>query len=85
MGFKVKNDDQTTSEQLQKHFEKVQKMSFFTLKMVKIALSEGQNLTLSFDCRGNIPTFRAENTPARESFKPNNNTLNNFLTTPNEL
>ena len=33
--FKAKNDTQTTSEQLQTNFEKVQKMIFSTLKMVE--------------------------------------------------
>ena len=60
--FKVKNNAQTTSELLQTNFQKVQKTTFLTLKMVKMTLSEGQILTQNFDFRGHISTFRAENT-----------------------
>ena len=49
------------------------KIPFFTLKPVKIALSEGQNLTLNLDFRGHIATFRAENTPKSGPFKAENN------------
>ena len=42
--FKAKNDAQTTSELLQTNFQKVQKTGFFTLKMVKMTLSEAQIL-----------------------------------------
>ena len=38
-----KNDAQTTSEQLQTNYQKVQKTGFLTQKMVKMTLSEGQN------------------------------------------
>ena len=41
--------------------------------MVKMALSEGQNLTLNFDFRGHISTFRAENTRKKGLFKAKNN------------
>ena len=41
--------------------------------MVKMALSEGQNLTLNFDFRGHISAFRAENTPKKGPFKSKNN------------
>ena len=41
--------------------------------MVKMALSEGQNLTLNFDFRGHISTFRAENTHKSRPFKAENN------------
>ena len=37
--FMVKNDAQTTSECLQKKFEKVEKTTFLALKMVKMILS----------------------------------------------
>ena len=43
------------------------------MKMVKITLSEGQFLTKNFDFRGQISTFRAENTPKSSSFKAKNN------------
>ena len=39
--FKVKNNALTTSEQLQTNFQKPQKMSFKTLEMVKMTLTEG--------------------------------------------
>ena len=38
-----------------------------------MALSEGQNLTLNFDFRGRISTFRAENAPKIGHFKAENN------------
>ena len=43
--FKAKNNAQTTSEKLLTNFQKAQTTGFLTLKMVKITLSEGQNLT----------------------------------------
>ena len=45
ISFKTKNDAQTTSDLLQTNFQKVQKMGFLTLKMVKMTLSEAQILT----------------------------------------
>ena len=48
-------------------------MPFFTRKPVKIALFEGPNLTINFDFRGHIATFRAENTPKSGPFKAKNN------------
>ena len=41
--------------------------------MVKIVLSECQNLTLNLDFRGRILTFRAENKAKKRRFKPGNN------------
>ena len=41
--------------------------------MVKMTLSEGQILTLNFDIRGHISTFRAKNTPKSWSFQTENN------------
>ena len=41
--------------------------------MVKMALSEGQNLTLNFDFRVDILTFLAENTLKSGSFKAEHN------------
>ena len=41
--------------------------------MVKMTPSEGQFLTKNFDFRGQISTFRAENTPKSMSFKAKNN------------
>ena len=38
-----------------------------------MTLSEGQNLTVNFDFRGHIETFRAENTPKSGPFKAENN------------
>ena len=43
--FKAKNDAQTASELFKINFQKVQKKGFFTLKMVKMTLSEIQILT----------------------------------------
>ena len=43
--FKAKNDAQTASELFKINFQKVQKKGFFTLKMVKMTLSEAQILT----------------------------------------
>ena len=71
--FKAKNNAYTTSEHLQNNFQKVQKTTFLTLKMVKMTLSEGQILTQNFDFRGQISTFRAENTTKIASFKAKNN------------
>ena len=52
---------------------KSQKTTFLTTKMVKMTLSEGQILTNIFDFRGQISTFRAENTLKSRSFKAKNN------------
>ena len=71
--FKAENIAQTTSEQLKKNFLNLQKMDFWTLKMVKKALSEGQNLTQIFNFRGHISTFRAKNTTKSGPFKAENN------------
>ena len=43
--FKTNNNSQATPEQLHTNFQKPLKTGFLTLKMVKITLSEGQNLT----------------------------------------
>ena len=43
--FETKNNAQTTSEQLQTNFQKVQKTTFLAPKMVKMTLSEGQFLS----------------------------------------
>ena len=71
--FKAENNAQTTSEHLQNNFQKPQKTTFLTLKMVKMTLSEGQILTQKFDFRGHISTFRAENTAKSGHFKAENN------------
>ena len=60
-------------KQLQNNFQKVQKMSFLAPKMVKMALSDGQNLTLNFDFRCHISTFQGKNTPENELFEAKNN------------
>ena len=49
-------------KQLQNKFQKVQKMSFLARKMVKMALSDGQNLTLNFDFRCHVSTFQEKKT-----------------------
>ena len=41
--------------------------------MVKMTLSDGQNLSLNFDFKGHILTFRAENTAKSGHFKAENN------------
>ena len=38
-----------------------------------MTLSESQNLTLNFDFRGHLSTFRPENTPKSWPFKAKNN------------
>ena len=70
--FKAKNNAQTTPEQLQTNFQKVQKTTFLAPKMVKMTLSEGQFLTKNFDFRGQKSTFRAENTAKSWHFKAKN-------------
>ena len=62
-----------SSEQLKKHFQNVQKKGFLTPKIVKMALSAGQNLALNFNFRGHKLTFRAKNKPKSEAFKAKNN------------
>ena len=71
--FKAENNAYPTSEHLQNNFQKVQKTTFLTPKMVKMTLSEGLFLTKIFDFRGQISTFQAENTPKSSSFKAKNN------------
>ena len=65
------------SRQLLNHFKttlkKSKKTTFLAPKMVKMALSEGQNLTLNFDFRARISTFRAENAPKIGHYKAKNN------------
>ena len=76
--FKAKNNAQTTSEHLQNNFQKPQKTGFLAPKMVKMTPSEGQFLTKNFDFRGQISTFRAENTRKSVSFNVQNNAQNSF-------
>ena len=47
---------------MSKQFLKSSKINFLKvyLKIVKLTLSEGQNLTQNFDIRVNLSTFRAE-------------------------
>ena len=71
--FKAENNAQTTSEHLQNNFQKPQKKTFLTLKMVKMTFSEGQNLIKNFDFTGHISPFQAENTRKSGSFKARNN------------
>ena len=71
--FKAKNDSLTIPEQLQIKFQNAQRTGFFTQKMVKMTLSEGQILNQNFDFRGHISTFRAKNTVKSEPFKAKNN------------
>ena len=52
--FKAKNNAQTTSEQLQTNIEKAQKTGSSALEMVKMTLSERQNLSYKFDFIGYI-------------------------------
>ena len=73
MPLKNKNNTQTTSEQLQTNFQKAQITDFFILKMVKMTLSDGQNLGLKFEFRGHLCTFRTENTVKSRPFKAENN------------
>ena len=47
--------------------------SFIDLLRPKMTLSEGQNLTKNLDFRGNLSTFRAENTPKSGPSKSKNN------------
>ena len=70
--FKAQNDAWTTSELLQNIFQKDQKRLFLAPKTVKMTLSEGQILTLNFDFRGHISTFRAKNTIKSWPFKTKN-------------
>ena len=53
----------------------VHKTSFFSLKLDKTALCEGQILTKNVDFGGYIPTFRAESTGKIRYFKFKNNSL----------
>ena len=78
--LRLKNYPQTTSEQLQNNFQKVQKTGFLTLKMVKMTLLEDQNLTVNFDFRDHIATFGAVNTPKRGPFIAENNASEQLLT-----
>ena len=71
--FRAQNNAQTASKQLQTNYQKPQKTACLTLKMVKMTLSEGQNLTSNFDFRGHISTFRAEKTFESVAFKAKNN------------
>ena len=48
MVLKAKNNPQTTPEQFQTNFQKAHKKGFLILKMVKVTLSEGQNLYKKF-------------------------------------
>ena len=73
MPFKAKNNTQITYEHLQNNFQKVQKMTFLAPKMVKMALSDGQNLTLNFDFMCHISTFQGKNTPVSQPFEAKNN------------
>ena len=51
------------------NFQKVQKTTFLTLKMVKMTLSEGKILAFKFDFRRHMSIFRTENTPKIGPFK----------------
>ena len=70
---RLKNDAQTTSEQLQTNFQKVQKTGFLALKMVKMTLSEDHILTKNFNFRGQISTFKAKNRDEIRPYKARNN------------
>ena len=67
--IQTKNNVQTTPKKLLNNFQKPQKTTFLTPKMSKMTLSKGQFLTKNFDFRGQISTFRAENTPKSMAFK----------------
>ena len=58
-----------------------QKTCFLTLKIVKMTLSEGQNLTWKLNFRGHLSTFRAENRAESGPFKA----LNNAQTTSEQI
>ena len=61
-----KNNAYITFGQLQNNFQIVKKTNFLDPKMVKMALLEGQNLTLGpFNFGSHVSTFRAENTRKR--------------------
>ena len=48
-------------------------MCFLGLKIVKMTLSDAQNLTVIFDLRGHISAFRVKSTPKSVTFKAKNN------------
>ena len=70
---KSKNNAQTLLKLNQNHFEKVQKSTFSTPKMVENDHIMCQILTKNFDFRGHLSTFRAENTPKSWPSKSKNN------------
>ena len=61
--FKVENNAQTLPKQLQNNFEKVQKMTFWTPKMVKNDPSEQSKMNIflieNFDFGDHLSTFCA--------------------------
>ena len=75
--FKVENNAQTLPKQLQNNCEKVQKMTFFSPKMVKYwplkTAKLGKILTENLDFRGHLSIVRAENTSKSRHFKVENN------------
>ena len=56
--------------QLLNNFQKVHKTSFCALNIVKMTLLDGQNLTLNFDFRAHLSTFRGKNTPKVGLLRP---------------
>ena len=48
-------------------------MRFWTVKIIQMTPLEGQNLTLNFDFRGHIKTFRAKNTSKSWSLEAKSN------------
>ena len=70
---KSKNNAQTLLKLLQNNFEKVQKSTFLTPKIVENDHIMGQILTKNLDFRGHLSTFRAENTTESGPSKSKNN------------
>ena len=64
--FKYENNAQTLPKQLQNNFEKVQKSTFLTPKMVENDHVMGQILTKNLDFRDHLSIFRAKKTPKSE-------------------
>ena len=67
---------QTIHKQLQNNREKCQRTTFLSSKILKMTLSESQNLNLNF--HDHLQTFRVENTTKNSPFKAKNNAYKTF-------
>ena len=74
MPFKVENNAQTLLKQLQNNFEKVQKTTFLTPKMIpKMTLKTAKmSKLLTENSDFGVSTLRAENTTKSRPFKIKN-------------